>query len=410
MMGRSRAREEFRSGEVPRRQEIESEIETILSSPAFKDSSKSKEFLRFVVQRYLDGESSGLHERLIGIELLGKNPDYDPSEDASVRVRANEVRKRLATFYEAAGNPARLRVDLPAGGYVPQFRRTSITPAAPEPPRAKSRRWRIWGIAAVVVLGLATFLVFRMQPANTALDNFWRPVYAHQDPVVLCLPGLRALAPRGGTEGWKLLSTAPPFFASAEELLAHGDKKDWYLEDDMVGMGALFGAVRVTTFLTKKGKSVVARLTEDTSFSDLRAHPAILLGGFTSNRWTREMNQDTPFLFEMKGDTIQIVETRPPNRSWSPAHCQNIKRCDEDFATVSRLIDSTSGQIIVTAAGITTFGTQAAAECLVDSDCVAKLVAAAPHDWPFKNVEGIIHTKVLGNTPGPAQLVAIRFW
>jgi TolB-like protein/Tfp pilus assembly protein PilF len=47
--------------------------------------------------------------------------DYDTSNDAVVRVRATEVRKRLAQYYaELDGSPA-VVIELPAGSYVPRF-------------------------------------------------------------------------------------------------------------------------------------------------------------------------------------------------------------------------------------------------------------------------------------------------
>lgn len=102
------------------RAEAEAELERICESRYFQTSRRSCEFLRYVVQVALNGRTDSLKERSIGIDLLGRDTSYDPSSDAAVRVRANEVRKRLSSFYGAAPR-GRLRIELPLGSYVPVF-------------------------------------------------------------------------------------------------------------------------------------------------------------------------------------------------------------------------------------------------------------------------------------------------
>ena len=62
-----------------------------------------------------------LKERSIGIDLFGRDSSYEPSSDATVRVRANEVRKRLSSYYASPDGSSELRIDLPTGSYVPRF-------------------------------------------------------------------------------------------------------------------------------------------------------------------------------------------------------------------------------------------------------------------------------------------------
>ena len=78
---------------------VKDELAAILASPSFSSSKKSCEFLRYIVQVTLDGRVDSLKERSIGLDLLGRDTSYDPSSDATVRVRANDVRKRLSSYY-----------------------------------------------------------------------------------------------------------------------------------------------------------------------------------------------------------------------------------------------------------------------------------------------------------------------
>jgi len=77
------------------------------------------------VQVALDGRIDSLKERSIGMDLLGRDISYDPSSDATVRVRANEVRKRLNTFYSTHSPRTGYRIELLPGSYGPRFVRDS---------------------------------------------------------------------------------------------------------------------------------------------------------------------------------------------------------------------------------------------------------------------------------------------
>jgi len=102
-------------------QSIRRELDLILSSDGFAASKRCQEFLRLIVEHALVGDFDQLRERMIGVEMFGRQVDYDTSNDAVVRVRATEVRKRLGQYYaELDGDPA-VRIELPAGSYVPQF-------------------------------------------------------------------------------------------------------------------------------------------------------------------------------------------------------------------------------------------------------------------------------------------------
>ncbi|WP_260703563.1 hypothetical protein [Edaphobacter flagellatus] len=100
---------------------VKEELATILSSTSFSSSKKSCEFLGYIVQVALDGRIDSLKERSIGLDLLGRDTSYDPSSDATVRVRANDVRKRLKSFYSTQPAKSGYRIELLPGSYSPRF-------------------------------------------------------------------------------------------------------------------------------------------------------------------------------------------------------------------------------------------------------------------------------------------------
>src|SRR5260370_41586544 len=104
-------------------EQIRTELQRVLASHEFRSSKRCQDFLQYVVDNTLAGHADTLKERTIGIEVFARPTSYDPSEDATVRVKAGEVRKRLGLYYAGEGIHNPLRIELPAGTYVPEFRR-----------------------------------------------------------------------------------------------------------------------------------------------------------------------------------------------------------------------------------------------------------------------------------------------
>ncbi len=184
---------------------VQKHLEEILSSSAFAGSKRTQAFLRLIVTHTLEGDLDSLRERMIGAELFGRPVSYDTGNDSVVRVRASEVRKKLASYYSNAGRqPQPVRIELPSGSYVPRFhfeaglRRepashpgthsadtsalaepVSTTPAAEasSPHTLESHdlpssvhpvsRWKIISLFVALVLLVASGLVFWMWKRNT---------------------------------------------------------------------------------------------------------------------------------------------------------------------------------------------------------------------------------------------------
>ena len=149
---------------------VRNTLETVISSPAFAGSKRCQDFVRLVVQHCLAGEVESLRERQIGVEMFGRRADYDTSNDAVVRVRATEVRKRLAQFYRETDPPPPVHIELPPGSYVPVFHYSAETAAAPKDSSGLLLRARaVWRprmslvvvIAAVLLVTVMLLLLLR---------------------------------------------------------------------------------------------------------------------------------------------------------------------------------------------------------------------------------------------------------
>ena len=104
------------------------QLEQMLESPLFRNSKRYPNLLRFLVEQTLAGNESLLRERLLGVTVFHRPPDYDTNQDTVVRLTASEVRKRIAQYYHQPEHAGQLQIDLRPGSYVPVFR-----PAEPAP-------------------------------------------------------------------------------------------------------------------------------------------------------------------------------------------------------------------------------------------------------------------------------------
>ncbi len=149
-----------KAGAQPDLDLVRAELGRLLRSDHFKNSKRSQALLTYIVEETLAERSDQLKERLVGINVFGRDPDYDTSEDPVVRNAAIEVRKRLAQFYVESGKNSGARIELHPGTYIPEFLcpPESPAPAQPEPLPAAPPSRRKTGlviVASVLILVVA---------------------------------------------------------------------------------------------------------------------------------------------------------------------------------------------------------------------------------------------------------------
>src|SRR3954447_19616795 len=102
--------------------DVRAHLDRMLASSTFADAERARRFLRFVVETALAGRSIEIKESVIAVEALGRAPSFDPRADPIVRVEAGRVRAKLLSYYHSEDSKDGIVIELPKGGYVPQFR------------------------------------------------------------------------------------------------------------------------------------------------------------------------------------------------------------------------------------------------------------------------------------------------
>ena len=108
---------------------VRQQLSRILASKTFAQVERLKRFIGFIVGETIGGRGGDLKEYVLGVQVFGKEPSFDPRTDPIVRVQARRLRTRLARYYRDEGNGDELFIDLPKGGYAPVFRLREDAPA-----------------------------------------------------------------------------------------------------------------------------------------------------------------------------------------------------------------------------------------------------------------------------------------
>jgi hypothetical protein len=390
------------------------QLERLLSNPYFSHSRRFPSFLRYVVAKTLAGQEDALKERTLGIDIFGRQADYDTASDPIVRVTAAEIRKRIAQYYQEPGHENELRVSLPPGSYVPQFQ---VAAASDGPhfvaPRAASvsvviaeetkqrpphhHFWRGFLVSFLVLVVLAGSALWIWQSERRApFDFFWGPILGSNDPVLFCIADQKQ-------------------YSNIALRDANDLSRQTILPDSLtaVVISDLSPIVRLAGLLQSNGKKYSLQGEGATNLMDLRAGPAIFIGAF-DNAWTLRLTKPLRYHFFNNADMTElgIVDGNAPNAThWIVERQQQMATNNYgDYAIVARFTDGTTGKVAVVVAGVARGGTIAAGEYITDSDNLAQLMRAAKAAGNKKNMEIVLSTQIIGGEPGTPKVEATYFW
>ena len=392
--------------------EIGITLDRVLASPAFRKSDQCRKFLSYVVEHSHKGEDELLKERVIGVEVFGRVADYDTSEDPVVRVRATEVRKRLAQYYGESAVKSDVRIEIPSGSYRVEFHWPDVRVSSE--PRHRRIPWLAAGVGVGMLVAVcAGLLLLRTGPPTDAVQQFWAPVLASSRQVLIyCGQPVVYFLSREVHDKYRK-TVAPDKQRGSYALTL--DPKDSIrgsdvipVTDQFVGIGNAHTAALLAGLFAEKHKAVEIRYANDLSFSDLRGSPSVLIGAF-SNLWTLEMQGGLRFVFEQDQGARRIRD-RSDNHAWQLPDLAPDGKTPEDYAVVSRLFSSATGQLLISAAGITQYGTRSAGEFLTNASLMKEALAKVPADWPKRNVQVLLHINVYKGTPGAPKVVAAHVW
>jgi hypothetical protein len=402
------------------RNAVLAELESVLSSSHFCNSKRYPAFLRYVVQQTLNGSGDQIKERTLGIEVFGRTPDYDTNADTVVRYTAGEVRKRLSLYYhEATDSP--IHIYLSARSYRPEFLRfpeqapsavlqpiassdrdgalfeppmaslTGIDPALDGRSRTAAQTLgarRILRLLLAVVLIALSFYVARNlwnRRSSEGINRFWSPILQAKGPTLIC-PGGVVFSPSSDVHTKVADQTVLNPFLSFENGLAMG---------------------RVAALLNAKENDYRVQSSASTTLAQIRESPVVLIGAY-NNEWTQRLLLPLRFHFNAEPNE-QIIDALQPARSWARDKSKPYSD-SPDYALVVRFRNPSTDSVVVVAAGLQRYGTDAASQFIVSPRLLDILNRQIGSEWANKNIEVVLKVDVVQGRVGAPIVEDVYVW
>jgi len=438
---------------------IRQELDRILKSRHFRHSKRSRQFLQFVVEQKIGGNEELVKERLIGVEVFGRNIDYATGDDPVVRVQAGEVRRRLELYQADLNEEQFVSIELPIGNYVPIFRHRSpgsvqediaavdktqdldhrpvqapeilivapginspeVYPAVNQhtPWRLRTRRtfWSTVAGACLCLVLAAIGIKLGLQHANGSdvMDAFWSPITATDKPVFICV-GRPIVYQPSRTLFDSYAAKHPGAFATPlerrnralpldpQEMIRWGDLNVIYNSGPAIG--GVRAAMNISALFGRRNIPFNTRFGNEASFAELRESPAVILGALNS-RWMMQISSNLHFAMKETNNQLVIQEAGPNGRTWKN---QEIAAGWRDYGIVTRQLKGPTGQFTVTVEGIGDGGTQGGSEIVSNPENLRNAIQSLPGDWAKKNIQLVVATDIIEGKPGPPQLIAFYVW
>lgn len=414
-----------------------------------------QQLLRYIVEHTLAGELGLLRERVIGKEVFGRRPDYEPGEDPVVRIRAADLRKRLALYYQALSDSPRVKIDVPPGSYratfawsreevpthssleedahlspltiVPSIESTpqgwfNPIPSIEDAPaqssvevsRRPTRMSRLLiPLLAPILIIVALAGTWYIHRSSDPVRQFWAPMLADPRPILISI-GSNAVYRMGEHETDEYLSKTGAeqrtsegmeFFPPLKPEQSFASTGLYPAPDSFVALADVAATTEIVRMLTRYGKDFDERFPNDISFSEMREHSAVLIGG-ANNPITRDMTKNLPFVRRGRN---WIKDRDHPDKGWE-LHASDDLHDTDDYAIITRLMAKDDAASMVSVAGLGGHGTLAAADFLCKPYYVRSLRTQLGQEWLKRNFQVVLHVKIIDFKPSSMEIVAARQW
>ena len=426
------------------------QLERILNGRTLHGSENLKAFLRFVVEKTVENGAGGLKEYVIATEVFGRNSDYNSRIDSVVRVQASRLRAKLHDYYATEGKSDQVVIDLPKGHYAPTFSYNSFedlpdgngAPSESSVPVPRRPAWpsklNAWMTVSLVSTNLLAAvlgaLLWRANSEKAGLRSaidleasatverqashpLWGDLLSSPEPFLVVFSntlfrgtaetGMKILKPLDAP-GSPLGSAALPQQIDAAEHNGQG------VTEHYTGIGEVMGVYFLGEFFARVKHPFRIKRSLLLTWEDLKSANIIVLGSPAENLFLRDLPQKQELIFrplkdEQGRNTFGVVNTKPrPGeqkvylaRQDGPSRSQ----ITEDYAVISLLQGLDARNRLFILAGITTLGTQAAAEYVSKPEYIKEMIssmntspAGAPPRLPSA-YQLLVKVKVTGGVP-----------
>jgi hypothetical protein len=384
--------------------EIQSELERVLASRWLRESHQLSALLRHVIEATIEGHTDGLKEYSLGLQVFRRSPDYDPRNDAIVRVQASLLRKRLAAYYENEGADSTLVITLPRGGYVPEIvqreRRVIEPPVSmqlPEPVQVEAPRagpvWRAFvaGLALGALVAVAAVLGWWPQSSAEAKVECPEVWGAFLEPGVETVASFGVPLFFSGGSGLYVRDTQVNKLSDSQERIAQVGRSlgRGFLpqEDVYTGIGDAIGTHHVARWLEQRGVPASVENSNYLGPSNVAGKNLVVVASARFQTLLQQMDLPREITFNPTGSAGGFELKRPQEGEASLyAPKSSDTGVSVSYALVSLWPGARPGRRILYLSGIETWSTQGAAHYVLDPEQMRHLhqrLQADPQDGPL---------------------------
>jgi hypothetical protein len=442
------------------RKRVHAALHDLMASPPLRTTLQCQHLLQYIVDHTLAGEDALLRERVIGKEVFGRKADYEPGEDPVVRIRAADLRKRLALYYQSLHTVPELRIDVPSGSYRAVFTWKSDGPAtdsnpslssledtAPVPPpdastsaneaslkfselltstptlpsplistsgsKTLKTSGSYWVLAAVMVLLLVSSFVgisWYRGRSDRMLRTLWAPLLDSSKPVLISIGSnavYRVADDKADEYGRQnhIENSGMEFFPKFDPGQSFASTGLYPAGDSFVALGDVASVAQTVTMLTHFSKNFQERFPNDISFAEVRNNPTVLIGGF-NNPMTRELTRNFRFVLASRN---RIEDRNQPGKAWV-LHASTDSHDTEDYAIVTRVLRHEEDEPLMSVAGMGQYGTLAATNFICRPENLQQLNSSLGKDWQRHNFQIVLRIKIIDFKPVSTSIIATHTW
>ena len=125
-------------------------LKQIRASSLLKGGQRRYDLLDYLVQEELEGRGEHLKAYAIGLDVLGRSQNFDPTSDSIVRVEVGRLRDALELHYARSNDPSEPIISIPKGSYRPIIELPKTDES--KTPKPQSKRKEIGSLAVIAAL------------------------------------------------------------------------------------------------------------------------------------------------------------------------------------------------------------------------------------------------------------------
>jgi hypothetical protein len=330
--------------------------------------------LRYLGQEALDNPGVPIKEHQIATQVFGRPPEFDPRLDSTVRVQTGRLRTKLAEYRLNPGASDPIVVEIPKGTYqllfhVVQVAESAVSDPVPRTAESPARRQTVWKIAfaGMAAIALILVLVLVLRPSTTMVES-----------------------PAG-----------PGAFVERfwQGLLANPSRP---LVVFRAGVGETLAIHELDSVFLALGHSVPLRPIDRLSLADMAADDLIFVGSPPATGSVRGFRVEPMPSGAEKGE-MAIINLHP--LPGEPAQLiPSGTPATEDYAVISMEPGLSAERWLLTLAGTTSIGTEAAVDFVCRDDTVRNLLKKTGR----ARFAALLHTRIRDGQPVDTRLVAVH--